>query len=92
MSSDIKAITFESASPVTVSDGTNDPNGPFAGIFTGSGGTIKLTTVRGETATFVSLAAGVILPVATLRVWSSTTTATSVLGMIALPWKGPGPT
>jgi hypothetical protein len=89
--SDIKSITYEGASAVTASDTVNDPRGPFAAVFTGAGGTIKLTTLRNEAVTFVSLPAGVILPVATLRVWASGTTATGVLGMIALPYKGPGP-
>jgi hypothetical protein len=85
---DIRSITYEGGAPVTASDATADPAGPFAGIFTGAGGTIKLTTTRGQTLTFVSLPAGVILPVATNRVWATTTTATSVLGLVALPWKG----
>jgi hypothetical protein len=86
--SSILAITYDSGAAITASDTTADPAGPFAGIFTGSGGTIKLTTIRGQTLTFVSLPAGVILPVATQRVWSTTTAATSVLGMLAMPFKG----
>jgi hypothetical protein len=86
--SSISAITYEGGAVPTQSDTTADPAGPFAGIFTGAGGTIKLTTTRGQTLTFVSLPAGVILPVATSRVWSSTTTATSMVGLCAMPWKG----
>jgi hypothetical protein len=86
--SSILAITYDGGAAVTASDTTADPAGPFAGIFTGAGGTIKLTTVKGQTLTFVSLPAGVILPVATQRVWSSTTNATSVLGLVAMPYKG----
>lgn len=90
--SSISAITYEGGAAITASDTVADPAGPFAGVFTGSGGTIKLTTTRNQTLTFANLPAGVILPVATQRVWASTTTATGVNGLYAMPWKGtPGP-
>jgi len=86
--SSISAITYEGGATVTQSDTVADPAGPFAGIFTGAGGTIKLTTTRNQTLTFTNLPAGVILPVATQRVWTSVTTATNMLGLCAMPWKG----
>jgi hypothetical protein len=86
--SNISSITYEGGAAITASDTLADPAGPFAGVFTGAGGTIKLTNVRGQTLTFTNLPAGIILPVATQRVWSSTTTATNVLGLTAMPFKG----
>lgn len=87
--SNVLAITYEDSVPVTQSDGTDDPAGPFAGFFTGSGGTVKVTTQRGSTRTLTNLPAGVIMPMVIVRVWSTTTTATGVLGMHASPYMGP---
>ncbi len=89
--SSINAITYDGGAAVTTSDTTADPAGPFAGIFTGAGGTIKLTAISGEVLTFLSLPAGVILPVATQRVWTSTTSATSMIGLRAMPYKKANP-
>ncbi len=86
--SSILAVTYSKAFAVTASDTTNDPHGPFAGLYIGGAGNVQLITVDGTPATFNGLAAGVILPVATLRVMSSSTTATGILGLGALPWKG----
>jgi hypothetical protein len=85
--SNILAITYDDAIAVTASDSVNDPAGPFAGFYTGSGGTIKVTTIKGTTATFTNTQAGVIMTVPILRVWTTTTAATGVLGMVALPFK-----
>ena len=48
-------------------------------IYVGGAGTVKVTTAQGDTATFVGLGAGQIIPVQVIRVWSSVTTATSLL-------------
>lgn len=85
--SNILAITYDGAVSPTQSDGTNDPAGPFAGFYTGSGGNIKVTTIKNQDVTFASAAAGVVMTVAILRVWSTGTVATGVLGMQALPFK-----
>lgn len=93
--SDIGAVTYHDAVAVTESDATNDPAGPFAGFFTGSGGTIKVTTVGDPAGSFeyANAAAGIIIPTQILRVWESTTTATGVGGQISLTQPGaPGPT
>jgi hypothetical protein len=85
--SNILAITYEDAVAITASDATADPAGPFAGIYTGSGGDIKITT-RSGAVVLKSTPAGVIMPLWCSRVWSTGTAATNVLGMLALPFKG----
>lgn len=85
--SSILSITYDDAITVAASDTVDDPKGPFAGFYSGSGGTIRVATVKNGDATLVSVPAGVIVPLAIKRVFSSTTTATSVLGMVALPFK-----
>jgi hypothetical protein len=89
--SNIQAITYEDAITVTASDTVDDPKGPFAGFYTGTGGDIKVTTIRGTAQVFKGTVAGVVITCAIKRVWSSVTAATSVLGMVALPYKPPGP-
>lgn len=84
MSSDIRSISYDSGVAVTQSDATNDTNGPFAGFYVGSvsgGSTIKVTTLRGDNLTLTGLLAGIIYPIEILRVWSSTTTVSSVIGL-----------
>ncbi len=66
---------------VTQSDTVNDPNGPFEALYTGSGGTIKYTDPQGHVVGPTSVAAGVVLPLACIRVWSSVTNATGMLGL-----------
>lgn len=85
--SNILAITYEDAVAITASDSVADPAGPFAGFFTGSGGNVKVQT-RSGAVTLTSLPAGVIVPLWVSRIWSTGTTATGVLGMLALPFKG----
>jgi hypothetical protein len=87
--SNILAVTYEDQIPVTASDSTNDPAGPFAGFCCDVGGVIKFTNIRNRTVTKTVLA-GVIYPWPILRVWSATTAASGIHGMIAPPWKGPG--
>jgi hypothetical protein len=87
MSSDIKAVTYEQAFAVTQSDTVADPSGPFAGLFTAAGGTIKITTINGQTVTLNSVAAGIILPIAIQRVWSTTTNVSNLIGLCSLPYK-----
>jgi len=89
--STINSITYDDAIPVTPDDTTNDPAGPFAGFHTGSGGTIVVRTVKGTVRALPSLPAGIIFPLAIMRVNATGTTATGVLGMVALPYKRPGP-
>lgn len=85
--SNILSITYDDAIAVTASNTVADPAGPFAGFYSGSGGTIKVTTIKGTAATFTNVPAGVVVTCAILNVWSSTTTATNILGMVANPFK-----
>ena len=92
--SNILASVYDSAIAVTASDTTADPAGPFASLYvgtsTGIAGTLTVTTIRGTKVTFTGVLAGTIIPVAVQRVWSTGTTATNVLGLLAMPYKGSG--
>lgn len=84
--SNILATTYDDARTVTLSDVTNDPLGPFAGLLVTVAGTLKITTVQNHDATFAAVVVGQIVPVATLRVWATGTSAT-VLGLSSPPFK-----
>lgn len=51
------------------------------GIYVGVTGNVKVTTVGGDTITFVGLAAGIIHPIQAKRIFSTLTTATSIVGV-----------
>jgi hypothetical protein len=50
-------------------------------IYVGVGGNVQVTTAQGDQVTFVGLLAGQIIPVQVIRVWSTSTTATSLLAI-----------
>jgi hypothetical protein len=88
--SDIMSITYEDAIPVSQSDTVKDPNGPFAGFYVGGSGNVTVTTGRGRTALFNNCQPGTIYPVVIKNVWVDGTTATGILGMVAVPYPGQG--
>lgn len=87
MSSEILAYQYGVA--VTTSDTVADPAGPFAGIYVGStagGSTVVVASVNKSgavvEATYTNVNAGVVLPVRCIRVKTTGTTATGLLGMV----------
>jgi len=85
--SNIQAITYEGGAAVTVSDTFADPAGPFAGFFVGVAGAVVIQTIRGDKLTLAACNAGVVYTIAITRVWSTGTNASSIVGLIALPYK-----
>lgn len=65
------------AATVTTSDSVNFDTPSV--VFVGGGGTVRVLTAQGTDVTFVGVLAGSILPVQVLRVFASTTTATSMV-------------
>ena len=65
------------AAVVTTSDTVNlrEPSV----LFSGTGGTIRVLTAEGSDVTFTNLQPGAILPLRVIRVYASTTTATSIV-------------
>lgn len=51
------------------------------GLYIGSGGAIKVTTRNGDILTFAGLQTGTILPVYVVRLWSTGTTASLIIGL-----------
>lgn len=50
-------------------------------FYTGSGGDIKVTTLDKQDVALVSVPAGTIFPLRIIRLWSTGTTATDVVGL-----------
>jgi hypothetical protein len=50
-------------------------------IYVGVGGNVQVTTAQGDQVTFVGLIAGQVIPVQVIRVWSTSTTATTMLAI-----------
>lgn len=68
------------AAAVTPHD-TNDLSKTTRGVYVGVSGDVKVDLAGGDTVTFVGLAAGVIHPLRVTRIYSTGTTATSILGV-----------
>ncbi len=65
---------------------SNDSNleGPCRSLYIGStgGGSLKITTLAGNTITFVGLTAGTLLPVGATKVWSTGTDVASIVAIL----------
>lgn len=73
-------VAAHSAAAVTPSDSAVIP--VTRGLFIGGGGTVKVDmAVDGAAITFNALVAGTILPVQVTRVYSTGTTATSIIAL-----------
>jgi hypothetical protein len=70
------------ARAVTPSDTVNlqDPAVIYVGSISG-GAAVKVTTAQGDDVTFAGVIAGSVLPVQVIRVWSTGTTASSLLAI-----------
>lgn len=60
---------------------TNELTYVTRGIWIGGAGNVKVTTVNGDTVTFTGALAGTIIPVRAKIVFSTGTTATSMIGI-----------
>lgn len=70
------------ATAVTPSDSVNltYPSVIYVGSISG-GTSVKVTTAQGDQVTFAGLIAGTVIPVQVIRVWSTGTTASSLLAI-----------
>jgi hypothetical protein len=68
-------------SAIAITPADSDLAHPVRSLYVGGGGNIKITTVNGQTVTIAGVNAGSIIPISVKRVWSSDTTATSILGL-----------
>lgn len=71
--------TYENAFPT----GTNDTVDirVTQAIYVGATGTLRVTMFGGQIVTFNGVQAGQVLPISVIRVWTTGTTATGVIGL-----------
>lgn len=50
-------------------------------VYVGVGGSVQVTTAQNDQVTFVGLPAGSVIPVQVVRVWATSTTATSLVAI-----------
>jgi hypothetical protein len=50
-------------------------------LYIGTGGSVRVTTVLNNDVLFSNVVAGTILPVSVKRVWSTSTTASNIIGL-----------
>ena len=68
-------------SAVAITTANSDLAHPVRSLYVGGAGNVRVTTVNGQDVTFVGVQAGTILPISVKRVWSTSTTATSIVGL-----------
>jgi hypothetical protein len=72
-------LCAQNAVAITTAD--TDLTNPVRALYVGGNGNIKVTTVDGDVVTFIGCVVGSILPVSVKRVWSTSTTATNIIGL-----------
>ena len=68
---------------ITPNDSASLPGATTGGIYVGSTGTLQVTLTGGATIEFLAVPAGAIVPVIATKVWSTNTSAGSLIGLIA---------
>lgn len=75
-----KASSYLGADAITPHD-TNDLALPVSGFYVGVAGAVKVITAAGDTVTFANVVAGIVVPLAVTRVFSTGTAATGIVGL-----------
>jgi hypothetical protein len=66
---------------VVITPADTDLAAPVRGLYVGTAGVVRITTVGGDDVTIPSVPAGAILPLEIKRVWLSTTSASGFVGL-----------
>ena len=74
---------FGGAFDITPDDDNNltGGNGGATNVYVGASGDLKVTTSLGDTVTFKSIPTGTLLPIRVLKVFSSGTDASEIIGL-----------
>lgn len=77
-----QAITPNDSNDISLGGGLIDSSlETGAVLFVGTGGNIQVTTIGGQTVTFLNIADGTFIPVQVRRVWATSTTASNILAI-----------
>jgi hypothetical protein len=66
---------------VSITPADSDLAVPCRALYVGTGGNLRVTTINGNDVTIANVAAGTILPVSVKRVWTTSTTASNIIGL-----------
>lgn len=69
----------KTATAITAAD--SDLAVPVRALYIGTGGNLRVTTLNNNDVTFSNVASGTVLPVSVKRVWTTSTTASNILGL-----------
>jgi len=72
-------VAAHGAASVTPSDSVEIPI--TRSLYIGTSGNLKVTMADGQEITFLNLVAGTIFPVQVIKVWSTSTTVTSIVAL-----------
>lgn len=78
----VQLVAWGDPFTITPSDTTNFSKNTSGGIYVGGAGDVVVILADGSTRTFSSAPAGAILPVVAVRVNSTNTTATDLIGLV----------
>lgn len=84
--SDVRAISYEDAQALTPSDSVVFTK-PYAAFMVTVAGNVQITTLRGRRAV-LPVNANVVYTIPFSQLWSTSTTATGIIGLVALPYLG----
>lgn len=76
----LKTDPAQGATAITPNNAV-DLASPTTGIYVGTTGNLRLTTVLGDDVTFVAVPSGALLPVQATRIWATGTTATNIISL-----------
>lgn len=66
---------------VTPADDADLAVKPTRGLYVGVAGDVKVSTAKGQTVVLANLAAGMVHPIAVVRVWAADTDATNIVAV-----------
>ena len=69
------------AADVTPSDSTDHSGNPFRSLYVGTAGDVAVETEGGTAITFHNVPGGAVLPVRVVKVMSTNTTASDIIGL-----------
>lgn len=76
----LKTDPAQGATAITPNNAV-DLAAPTTGIYVGTTGNLRLTTLLGDDVTFVAVPSGALLPIQATRIWATGTTATNMIAL-----------
>lgn len=75
------AVDAPAVGGFSITPADSDLTRPIRGIYVGGAGNLRVTTLDGSDLTFDVVPVGLLMPIQIKRVWSTSTTATLLIGL-----------